>query len=187
MAAVNVPEIRPWKVLEQQQLLSAPPWLRVYRERVQLPSERIIDDFYRVVLPDFAVVLPVTVTGEILLVRGYKHGLGRATLTVPAGLINPGEPPLDAARRELLEETGYEAAEWKQLGTFIVDGNRQCGTMHLFLARKARAIRPPEHDDTEVLHSQLMRREQVLEALRAGELATLAGAAAVALALVLGT
>jgi ADP-ribose pyrophosphatase len=186
MATNNVPELRPWKVLEQQQLLNAPPWLSVYRERVQLPSERIIDDFYRVVLPDFAVVVPVTAAGEILLVRGYKHGLGRVTLTVPAGLINPQEPPLDAARRELLEETGYEAAEWKNLGTYLVDGNRQCGTMHLFVARNARALQPPVPDDTEVLYSQLMRREQVLEALRAGELATLAGAAAVALALVLG-
>jgi ADP-ribose pyrophosphatase len=186
MAADNVPEIRPWKVLEQEQLLSAPPWLHVYRERVQLPSERILDDFYRVVLPDFAVVLPVTTTGEILLVRGYKHGLGRATLTVPAGLMNPGEPPLDAARRELLEETGYEAAEWKQLGRFIVDGNRQCGTMHLFLARNARAITSPQHDDAEELHIQLMQREQVLEALRAGDIATLAGAAAVTVAFALG-
>ena len=186
MAANNEPESRPWKVLERQQLLSAPPWLHVYRERVQLPSERIIDDFYRVVLPDFAVVLPVTVTGEILMVRGYKHGLGRATLTVPAGLMNPEEPPLDAARRELLEETGYEAAEWTQLGTFIVDGNRQCGTMHLFLARNARATTPPQHDDTEVLCIQLMQREQVLEALRAGEISTLAGAAAVTMAFALG-
>jgi ADP-ribose pyrophosphatase len=185
MAADNVPEIRPWKVLEQRELLSAPPWLSVYRERVQLPSERIIDDFYRVVLPDFAVVLPVTATGEILMVRGYKHGLGRATLTVPAGLMNPGEAPLDAARRELLEETGYEAAEWKPLGTFIVDGNRQCGTMHLFLARNARATRPPQHDDTEVLYTELMQREQVLEALRAGEIATLAGAAAFTVAFAL--
>jgi ADP-ribose pyrophosphatase len=186
MTAQNMPQIRPWKVLGQKLLLSAPPWLSVYRERVQLPSERIIDDFYRVVLPDFAVVLPVTATGEILMVRGYKHGLGRATLTVPAGLMNPGEPPLDAARRELLEETGYEAAEWKQLGRYIVDGNRQCGTMHLFLARNARAVRPPQDDETEVLQVELMRREQVLDALRAGEIATLAGAAAVTLALVLG-
>ena len=186
MAAKDVPDIRPWKVLQEELLLSALPWLRVYREQVRLPSERIIDDFYRVVLPDFAAVVPVTATGEIVLVRGYKHGLGRATLSVPAGLIHPGEPPLDAARRELLEETGYEAAEWKKLGTFVVDGNRQCGTMHAYVARNARATAAPQHDDTEVLYTELLRRDQVLEALRAGEMATLAGAAAVALGMVLG-
>jgi ADP-ribose pyrophosphatase len=186
MAREDGPVIRPWKVLRQQLLLSALPWLSVYREQVQLPSERIIDDFYRVVLPDFAVVVPVTTAGEIVMVRGYKHGLGRAALSVPAGLMQPAEAPLDAARRELLEETGYEAAEWKKLGSFVVDGNRQCGTMHVFAARNARATRAPEQDDTEVLQTELLGRERLLEALRAGEIATLAGAAAVALGLVLG-
>jgi ADP-ribose pyrophosphatase len=186
MANPELPKIQPWKVLDRQLLLSALPWLSVYREQVQLPTERIIDDFYRVVLPDFAAVLPVTAAGEIVMVRGYKHGLGRAALSVPAGLMHPGEPPLDAARRELLEETGYEATEWKRLGTFVVDGNRQCGTMYVFLARNARPTRPPQQDDTEELQTELLSREQLLAALRGGEIATLAGAAAVTLGLVLG-
>jgi ADP-ribose pyrophosphatase len=186
MTREDVSVIQPWKVLRQQLLLSALPWLRVYREQVQLPSERIIDDFYRVVLPDFAVVVPVTTGGEIIMVRGYKHGLGRAALSVPAGLIHPGEPPLDAARRELLEETGYEAEPWKKIGTFVVDGNRQCGTMHLFVARNAHAVRAPDQDDTEVLQTELFGRDRLLEMLGAGEIPTLAGAAAVALGLVLG-
>ncbi len=186
MASKELQKIRPWKVLDRQLLLSALPWLSVYREQVQLPSARVIDDFYRVVLPDFAAVVPVTAAGEIIMVRGYKHGLGRAALSVPAGLMQPGEQPLDAARRELLEETGYESAEWKRLGTFVVDGNRQCGTMHVFLARNARPTTPPQEDETEELQIELLRREQLLEALRAGEIATLAGAAAVSLGLVFG-
>src|SRR5207253_5518562 len=118
-----------------------------------LPTERIIYAFSPVVLPDFAAVSPVTEAGEFVRVRGYKHGLGRAALSVPAGLMHPGEPPLDAARRELLEETGYEAADWKRLGTFVVDGNRQCGTMYVFLAKNARPTRPPQQDDTEELQT----------------------------------
>lgn len=177
---------RSWKVLHRQPLLSALPWLSVYREQIQLPSGRLIDDFYRVVLPDFAAVVPVTAAGEIVMVRGYKHGLGRATLSVPAGLMHDGELALDAARRELLEETGYEAAEWQKLGTFVVDGNRQCGTMHVFLARNARPTTTPQHDETEELQIELMKREQLVAVLQAGEIATLAGAAAVTLAFVLG-
>src|SRR5262249_22486623 len=106
--------------------------------------------------------------------------------SVPAGLIQPGEPALDAAQRELREETGYEASEWKKLGTFVVDGNRQCGTMHLFVARNARATVAPQQDDSEVLQTELLERDRVLEALRTGDIATLAGAAAVTLAFVLG-
>src|SRR5579871_1550323 len=93
---------QPWKVLSRDLLLSAMPWLNVYREKVQLPTGRVLDDFYRVVLPDFAAVVPITPTGELVLVRGYKHGLGRIALGTPAGMIHPGEEPLAAARRELL-------------------------------------------------------------------------------------
>jgi ADP-ribose pyrophosphatase len=186
MPSQDLPDIRPWRLLDQQLLLSAPPWLRVYREQVELPSGRTIDDFYRVVLPDFATVLPVTATGEMIMVRGYKHGLGRVALSVPAGLIHPDEPPLDAAKRELLEETGYEASAWQRLGTFIVDGNRQCGTMHAFLARDARRTQPPQYDEAEELQVEILTREQIVKALRSGEIGNLAGAGAVTLGLVLG-
>src|SRR5438552_2351690 len=186
MSRTSLPRIQPWKLLSRQLLLSAPPWLTVYREHVELPSSRIIDDFYRVVLPDFAAAVPVTAAGEIVMVRGYKHGLGRVALSVPAGLMHAGEPPLNAAQRELREETGYEATEWNKLGTFVVDGNRQCGTMHVFLARNARQTADAQHDETEELQTQLLTREQLREALRAGEIATLAGAAAVSLGLAFG-
>jgi ADP-ribose diphosphatase len=186
MASTEPPDLRPWKVLDRQLLLSAPPWLTVYREQVQLPTARILDDFYRVVLPDFAAVVAVTAATEIVMVRGYKHGLGRVALSVPAGLIHPGEPPLAAAKRELREETGYEADAWKNLGTFVVDGNRQCGTMHVFLARDAQPVTTPQQDETEVLQVECFKRERLLQALQAGEIATLAGAAAVTLGLVIG-
>jgi len=174
-----------WKSLGQQVLLAARPWLEVIRETVQLPSGRILDDFYRIVLPEFAMVVPVTPSGEIVMVRGYKHGLGRINLSPPAGLIEPGEQPLAAAQRELLEETGYASDDWSFLGRFVVDGNRQCGTMHLFVARGVRSRRPPREDELEELHSELLTPEQLKEALRRGEIGNLAGAGGTALALLL--
>jgi ADP-ribose pyrophosphatase len=175
-----------WKTLDRDLILSSPPWLDVYRERVQLPTGRVIHDFYRVVLPDFAVVVPVTDAGEVVMVRGYKHGLGRVNLSPPAGLLNPGEEPLAGARRELLEETGYEAEHWEPLGSYVVDGNRQCGTMHLFLAKGARQVRAAHDDEMEPLRVELLSRARLVEVLRAGEIGNLAGAGSAALALVLG-
>jgi ADP-ribose pyrophosphatase len=174
-----------WKTLERKSLLDVPPWLQVSRERVQLPSGRVIDDFYRVALPDFAVVVPVTPTGEVVLVRGYKHGLGASTYSPPAGLVADGEAPLDAARRELLEETGYVADDWLPLGSYVVDGNRQCGTMHLFLARHAHAQAVVRPDDSEDLDVYLVSRTDLLDMLQRGEFRSLAGASAIAITLAL--
>jgi ADP-ribose pyrophosphatase len=179
------PALAPWKSLGRQVLLEARPWLQIFRERVQLPGGRVLDDFYRVVLPDFAMVVPVTPTGELVMVRGYKHGLGRVNLSPPAGLLEPGEEPLEGARRELLEETGHTSDDWTFLGRYVVDGNRQCGTMHLFLARDARPVRPPRDDELEQLSLELMPPARVLDALRRGEVGNLAGAGGIALALVL--
>jgi ADP-ribose pyrophosphatase len=176
----------PWRLLDRRLLLSAAPWLSVYQERVELPTGRVIEDFYRIVLPDFALVVPVTESGEVVLVRGYKHGLGRVTLSPPAGLVGAGESPLAAARRELLEETGYEAAEWDALGSYVVDGNRQCGTAHVFLARGARRTRPPRDDETEELEVELLTAQRLRQCVREGRIGNLAGVSAVALALVQG-
>lgn len=185
MGPPSASEPRPWRLLDRRLLLAAPPWLTVHRERVALPTGRVIDDYYRIVLPEFAVVLPRTEAGEYVLVRGYKHGLGGLTLQAPAGLIDAGEEPLEAARRELLEETGYEAPDWEALGSYVVDGNRQCGRMHLFAARGAARSGTARHDEMEQLEVVLLDRAALLDALRAGEFGTLAGGGGAALALLL--
>ena len=148
--------LQPWKLLAADLLFAAPPWVEVHRERVELPSGRVINDFYRVVLPDFAAVVALTAGEQLVMVRGYKHGIGRVTLSVPAGLVDAGESPLQAAQRELLDETGYTAPEWRALGSFVVDGNRQCGTMHAFLALGAQQTHRPHADEHEELEIHLM-------------------------------
>jgi ADP-ribose pyrophosphatase len=178
-------QIQPWKVLDRKPLLSIEPWLNVYQEKVELPTGRIIPDFYRVVLPDFVAIVPVTAGGKFLLVRGYKHGVGRVILSPSAGLMHAGEAPLETAQRELREETGYEADDWQALGKFVIDGNRQCGTVHVFVARGAHPVATPEADETEVLQMEVLSRERVVQALRAGEIGNLAGAGSVSLALIL--
>lgn len=178
--------VLPWKLLAAELLFAAPPWVKVYREQVELPSRHVIDDFYRVVLPDFAAVVAVTADQQLVMVRGYKHGIGRVVLSVPAGIVDAGESPLDAAQRELLEETGYTAPDWRALGGFVVDGNRQCGTMYVFMARQAQWMQPPRADEAEELETDLMAPATVVRAIQNGEIPHLATASAVALALMAG-
>ena len=154
-------------------------------ERVELPEGRVVDEYLWIKTRDFAMVVAVTPDGHVVLERSYKHGPRRVALALPAGYIEPGETPDQAARRELREETGYTSDDWRALGSFTADGNYGVNTAHLFLARNAR---PSEgaggvgHDDLEEIEVLTLPLAQALAAVTRGEVAQLSSAAGIALA-----
>ena len=174
-----------WNTLTTTELLVRDPWLSIYQERVRLPTGRVVDDFYRIALPSYVIVVPFTENDEIVLVRGYKHGPRRVSLCAPAGMIEPNESPLQAAQRELLEETGHTAESWTCLGSFVTDANRQCGTAFVFLASQSRKISEPQHDD-EMERLEVVRSSPIsfFSAVRQGDVALIPVIAAVSLAIV---
>ena len=98
-----------WVVESTTSILRREPWMEVFEEHIRLPDGRLVDDFYTIRLRDFVVVAAVTEKDELVLVRHYRHGPRRVTNSLPSGFIDTGESPIDAARRELLEETGFVA------------------------------------------------------------------------------
>src|SRR5690606_29093338 len=88
----------------------------VVREKLQLPDGGLVERDIGV-HPGAAVFIPQLPSGEMLLVRQYRHPLGKMLLEFPAGTLNQGEDPLACAKREVREEVGYEASEWMDLGT----------------------------------------------------------------------
>jgi ADP-ribose pyrophosphatase len=141
------------------------------------------DGFHHIALPEFSLVVPVTVDGQFVMIREFKPGANAVTLNAPAGGLDGGEDPLEAARRELLEETGYAASDWRSLGTFIVDGSTGGGRGHLFLARGAARVAAPKLDDTEEIDVVLLDEPSLRAALRSGEVKMMPTACAVGLAL----
>lgn len=176
--------MRPWTTRSRRTLLDVSPWLSVEERTVELPDGRVIEDWPWVESREFANVVAVTEADDFLLFRQTKYAVEGTTLGPVGGYLDPGEAPLDAARRELLEETGYEATAWTSLGRYVVDGNRGCGVGHLYLARGARKVAEPNADDLEEQELVLLTRDEVEEALIAGGLEVLSWAAALALALV---
>ncbi len=153
-------------------------------ERVELPDGRVVEEFLWVQTRDFAMTVAVTPHGHVVLERSYKHGPRRVALSLPAGYVEPGELPEQAARRELREETGYASDEWRPLGSFTVDGNYGVCTAHIFLARKAQRsdAAGPGHDDLEEIEVLTLTLDDALAAVARGEVAQLSSAAALALA-----
>jgi ADP-ribose diphosphatase len=124
--------MKPWTTLDRRVEFSGGPIREIARETVQLPDGRIIPDFYTARMGDYALVYAVTTEGKVLMLRQYKHGVGRVCLTFPGGYVAPGEDPAVAAERELLEETGYRGTRLIALGSFVTNANQGCNTAHLF-------------------------------------------------------
>jgi ADP-ribose pyrophosphatase len=176
--------MQPWKTLARRTVLDLSPWMTVEEHTVELPGGRVIDDWPWVEAREYANVVAVTEDGHFLVLRQVKYAVEGTTLGSVGGYLDPGEDPLAAAKRELREETGHQAAEWTSLGRYPVDGNRGCGVGHLYLARGARRVADPNADDLEEQELLTLTRDEVETALLAGEFRVLSWAAAMALALV---
>lgn len=174
---------RPWETLSQRLVLDGGRWLRVWEEVVRLPSGRTLTPFYRYQKGDFCSIVAVTSEGRIVVERRYRHGPRVVTLDIPAGYIEEGEEPLVAAKRELMEETGHEASEWRALGRCATDGNGGGSVCHLFLALGARQVAAPQEDDTEEAELLHLTPSELRAALEKGGFATLAAIAAASRAL----
>ena len=141
--------MKPWTTLDRRVEFSGGPIREIVRETVQLPDGRIIPDFYTARMGDYALVYAVTTEGKVLVLRQYKHGLGRVCLTFPGGYVAPGEDPAVAAERELLEETGYRGGKLTSLGSFVTNANQGCNTAHLFRVDGCQRECDPDSGDLE--------------------------------------
>ncbi|MBP2303216.1 NUDIX hydrolase [Azospirillum picis] len=165
-----MPDHRSWTVLTSRDLLDAAPFLKVRVETVELPDGRRIDDYYQFDMPSFACIFAETADGRIVTYRQYRHGPRRVGLVFPGGHLSPGEAPLDAARRELREETGMEAEHWTGLGAYMVNANQGGAWSHMFHATGCRQVAEPVADDLEDTEILLLTRDELLQAIGRGEM-----------------
>lgn len=158
---------RRWTTLSSKTLLER-WWLTLREDRVRLPTGAEIDEFHVAEYPDWALAVAITDGGEAVLVEQYRYAVDRVALEFAAGVVAPDEPPLVAARRELLEETGYEADDWTSLGRCAVEPARHTNYGHLFVARGARQVQAPTLDDTEDLRVRLVTAASLADLVEQG-------------------
>lgn len=160
-------------MMEPEELISsetrfAGRLLRLRVDTVRLPDGRVRR---REVVehPGAVAVLPVLSSGEIVLVRQYRHAVGRTLLEAPAGTREPDESPEACARRELLEETGYEAGALRELVRFYVSPGWASEEVIVYLATDLVAQQARPADD-ERIAVERVAPEQVPELIRRREI-----------------
>jgi 8-oxo-dGTP pyrophosphatase MutT (NUDIX family) len=147
----------------------------VRRDSVELPSGELVP---REVVehPGAVAVLALDDENRVLMIRQYRHPVGATLLEIPAGLRDvPGEPLVETARRELLEETGYRAATWQVLADFATSPGISTERLRVFLARdlavvpRAEREYVPEHEEA-YLTTAWVPLTDAVRAILAGEL-----------------
>jgi ADP-ribose pyrophosphatase len=171
-----------WKRLGSARLLEN-RYFSLRSDRLLLPDGGIKDPYYVIERPDAAIVFPLTVGGEVVLVRQYRPPLEMMELGLPAGLVEEGESPEVAARRELAEETGYTGGQWEHLGSLASSPSLKDNWAYLFLARGVEETAAPDPDEHELVEVVREPLRELSNLVHSGKIVSSSGVAAVMLAL----
>lgn len=152
--------IRGWTLLAEEEILKTPVFT-VNRHVCRSPKDGQDKNFVVMAVPDWVQVLAVTEDQKVLLVRQFRLGSRQISLELPGGVVEKGQTPLEAAQRELAEETGYTAANWKQLAAFRPNPAIQNNTAYLFLAEGARLTGSTDFDENEDLDLQAVSLDEL--------------------------
>ena len=161
-------EDKKWTILKSEYLIRR-PWLTARRDHVRFPDGRENPEYYVLEYPDWVNVIAITKDGHFVMERQYRHALGRTSFELPCGVMEQGEEPLEAIKRELLEETGYGGGEWRHLMDISANSSTMNNMTHCFLATGVEKISEPHLDDTEELEVYLLSREKVWELLKTNQ------------------
>lgn len=145
------------------------PWLTARRDKLQLPSGVVNDEYYVLEYPEWVNTIAVTSDCRMLLVRQYRHAIGRTSFELCAGVCEQGERPEEAARRELLEETGYAGGRWREVMRISANASTNNNLTHCFVAEGVVKVSGQRLDATEDLEVYLRRPVEVFGMLRQGE------------------
>lgn len=149
------------------------PRLPLFNVRLDwLENPRTREVLQRLVLetPDWVNVVARTAEGRVVMVRQFRFGIGKITTEIPGGIVDPGETSGEAARRELLEETGYTSEDWEYLGAVEANPAIQNNLCHHWLAREVVKTGQMDLGDGEDIAMMEMTLDEIKAEIRAGRL-----------------
>lgn len=157
-----------WEVLESEYLFKR-PWLTARRDHVKLPTGAEINEFYVLEYPEFCNVIAITKDGKYLLERQYRHAQKLTAFELPAGCVEKGEAPIEGAKRELYEETGYAGGEWSLLMTTSPNAGACTNYSYTFVAKGVEKVSSQHLENTEDIKVYLTDEQEVIRMLKNDE------------------
>ncbi len=162
------PKIENWEKIDSREVVDC-NILRVRRDRSRSPRTGAVHDVHILEMPDWINVVPVTPEGKVVLIRQFRHGMEETKLEIPGGAVEVGEAnPMEAARRELLEETGYAAETLVSLGSVAPNPAIQNNRCSSFLAMGAVPVGGQQLDDGEDIEVEEVQFRSIPELIRDG-------------------
>jgi 8-oxo-dGTP pyrophosphatase MutT (NUDIX family) len=143
----------------------------IRRDRARFSRDGSEHDLQVLESTDWVNIIPITTAGDVVLVRQFRHGIAGYTLEIPGGMVDAEDPsPLVAARREMIEESGYDSERVEPLGSIRPNPAIQNNTCHSFVAYDVEQRHVPRFDSSEETEVELVPLVEIPDLIRGGEI-----------------
>lgn len=162
--------VKKWKLLASQDI-SPSPWFPLEKRTYELPSGKIVDDFYVTPLADVALIIPITKQGNVIMVKQYKQGVDDITLEFPAGRKEPHHKDmLETAIEELAEETGIKTSNLTYFATVAGFTTKASEKVFCYVATDVELMGEQHLDENEAIEVIEFSKEQIDQVIYDGKM-----------------
>lgn len=149
-----------WKLLDRKKVYGS-KFVNVYEDKVELPNGSVIDDYTVIEKPSIVMVVATDKNNNVIVLREYKYAAGETLLSLPAGHKKKDEQPIDTAKRELLEETGFSGDEFEELGVLFDYPTKDLHKVYVVRAKNVIKRGDTEDEETETISYQLITVDEL--------------------------
>ena len=161
--------VQKWETVSSEYLVKK-PWATLRVDECKLPDGRIAKEYYVLEYPNWVNVVAITADKKVIMVKQYRHSGGLISIEIPGGVIDGDENPVDAAKRELLEETGYLFQDFELVSTIYPNPATSNNVTYCYLAHGGVKVQEQDLDEHEDIDIEFYSIEEVKQMLLKNEI-----------------